>query len=98
MPSETHRGEAVIGNAGNTQSWSDFGIVGDVILVVEAVVTKGKLIHVAAADGPGMRNANLRTTNDLALDGVHRLPGERREGPAVVAVVAISMIPSKRSP
>ena len=98
MSGEAQRGETVIGNAGNTQLRSDLGIVGNVIHVVETVVTHGKLVHAAAADGPGMRDANLRTTNGLALHGVHRLPGERREGPAVVPVVAISMIPSKGSP
>ena len=98
MAAEFHGREAVVGNARNSQLRSEFGVIGDVVLVLKTVVAHREFIHAAAADRPCMGDAHLRTTHDLSLNGVDRLSGKGQECPAVVPVIPVSLIPSKGPP
>ena len=81
--------KAVVRNAGNAQLRSELGVFGDVVFVLEAVVSGGELVDHARIDGPEVRETNLGAADELALDRIDRLSGERREASAVAVEAAI---------
>src|SRR5262249_51306789 len=86
--------KAVVRNAGNAQLRSELGVSGDVVLVLEAVVSGGELVDHAGVDGPEVCEAKLWTADVLSLDGIDGLSGERREASAV-AVEAVAIVPGE---
>src|SRR5690349_8000253 len=98
MATKAHGREAIVGNARNSQLRSEFGVIGDVVLVLKTVVAHGKFIHAAAADRPCMGYAHLWTAHDLSLDGVDWLSREGQECPTIIPVITVSIIPGKGSP
>ena len=98
MTAEAHGRETVVGNARDSQLRSEFGVIGDVVLVLKTVVPHGEFIDAAAADRPGVGNAHLGSAHNLPLDRVNWLSGEGQESPAAVPVVPVSVIPGKGPP
>src|SRR2546427_2224379 len=88
--------KAVVRNAGNAQLRSELGVFGDVVFVLETVVSDGEFVDHARVDGPEVREANLGAADELALDRIDGLSGERREASAV-AVEAVTFVPCERA-
>jgi len=93
-----NRGETVVWKAGNSELRCKLGIIGDVVLVLKAIVAYREFIHAAGVDRPCVGYAHLGTAHDLSLDGVDRLSGEWQECSIAVPIVSVSIIPSKGSP
>src|SRR5213082_1479230 len=79
MTAEVNRGETVVWKAGNSELRCKLGIIGDVVLVLKAIVAYREFIHAAGVDRPCVGYAHLGTAHDLSLDGVDRLSWEWQE-------------------
>src|SRR5215467_5862823 len=89
--------KAIIRNAGDSKLLRKVSVVGDVVLVLKAIVPNRELIDAAATDRPRMRYAHLRAANNLPFDRINGLAREGRETSAV-PVEAVPVIPGERAP
>src|SRR5947208_16846966 len=72
MTAEVNRGETVVWKAGNSELRCKLGIIGDVVLVLKAIVAYREFIHAAGVDRPCVGYAHLGTAYDLSHDGFYR--------------------------
>src|SRR5271157_1744282 len=89
---ERHAWQASIGNTRNPHLRCEFGVIGDVVGVLKAVVTQREDIHRMLIDRPGVLEAYLRSSHFLLLVGVDGLSRERWEGRAVAVVPVANVI------